>query len=552
MKIGPKITITVLCFSMIILFIGLISISQINQIAEPLANDIPNSINELTYTSELDGHAQFIRYYDEVLTQSARNYAFTMDPKWEERYRQTEPLLNAHIKDAIEQGKEIDKQIFSNIDTVNLLLVEMEYRSIDLVNNGQNQDAVKLLESEEYWNQKKIYEDGLRSYASLRNLEYSEALLASTEVLTLTTKNTQNLLEESSSIIFSFIAVSIVIATILGFIIYRSIVYPIQNLESAANKITNGLYAKISVNGDDEIHHLAESFNIMTKSLKQSTGKLSSALKEIKKTDVLKDEFAAMVSHELRTPLYQIVGYSELLLSKRLGTLNPRQSDALKVIHDGSTKLEKLIDDILTAQKLEMDLAKFDSKPIDVEKLLSLTHKSHLQTIKEKKIEFVNNFSSAEKLIIKSDVDKITEVFTNLIGNSVDFVREKTGRIEIDALQNKNNEVIFSVKDNGIGIPIEKQKNLFKKFYQVDTSLRRKRGGSGLGLAICKGIVEKLGGRIWVESELHSGSTFYFSIPEDRQKASFEEYEKGYVRKYSAKKKKQNGIVQGNEIENTR
>jgi len=263
MKIGPKITITVLCFSIIILFIGFISISQINQIADPLTMDIPNSINELTKSSQLDGHAQFIRYYDEVLTQSARNYAFTTDPKWEERYREAEPLLDEHIKDAIEQGREIDKQIFSSIDTANLLLVEMEYRSIDLVNDGQNQDAIKLLESEEYWNQKKIYEDGLREYSSFRNLEYNEALQASTEVLTLTTENTQKLLGEGSNLIFSLLAVFIGVATVLGFIIYRSIVNPIQDLESAANKISSGQYVKIDLKGDDEIHHLGESINNM-------------------------------------------------------------------------------------------------------------------------------------------------------------------------------------------------------------------------------------------------------------------------------------------------
>jgi len=282
MKIGPKITITVLSFSMIILAIGLISISQINEIAEPITTDIPKSINDLAETSHLDGHAQFIRYYDEVLTQSARNYAFTTDKKWAERYRQAEPLLDAHIKDAIEQGKEIDKQIFSNIDTANLLLVEMEYRSIDLVNNGQNEDAIKILESEEYWNQKKIYEDGLRSYATLRNTEYNDALLTSTEVLTSTTQNTQNLLKHSSNIIFSFIVVFIGVAAVLGFIIYHSIVDPIRNLEYAANKISKGLYAEITVNGDDEIHHLAESINHMVLSQNNAKALIASSEKKFK------------------------------------------------------------------------------------------------------------------------------------------------------------------------------------------------------------------------------------------------------------------------------
>jgi len=238
-----------------------------------------------------------------------------------------------------------------------------------------------------------------------------------------------------------------------------------------------------------------------------------SELYALRKIERQKGEFAGMISHELRTPLYQIFGYSELLMSKKSGPLNPTQMDAIKVIFEGSTKLEKLINNILTAQKLEMDLAKFDSKPIDVEKLLSSTYKNHLQMVKEKEIEFVNSFSSAEKLIIMSDVDKIAEVFTNLIENSVDFVPEKIGRIEIGAFKDQNKKVIFYVKDNGIGIPIKEQKNLFRKFYQVDTTLRRKRGGSGLGLSICEGIVEKLGGKIWVESEEGKGSTFYFSIP---------------------------------------
>jgi len=263
------------------------------------------------------------------------------------------------------------------------------------------------------------------------------------------------------------------------------------------------------------------------------------ALKEIERQ---KDEFAGMISHELRTPLYQISGYSELLMSKRFGPLDSEQRDAIKVIYNGSRKLERLINDILVAQKLEMKLTKFDSKHVDVENLLSSTYKNHLQMAKEKEIEFVNSFLSAEKLIIKSDSDRIAEVFTNLICNSVDFVQEKKGRIEIGAFQDQNKKVIFYVKDNGVGIPLKEQKNLFKKFYQVDTTLRRKRGGSGLGLAICKGIVEKLGGRIWVESKLHSGSTFYFIIPKDKQKASFEEYEKGYVGRYTTKKKMQNEI----------
>ena len=95
--------------------------------------------------------------------------------------------------------------------------------------------------------------------------------------------------------------------------------------------------------------------------------------------------------------------------------------------------------------------------------------------------------------------------------NSADFVPEN-GRIEINA-QSKDGKVVFYVKDNGIGIPKEKQDDLFKKFYQIDTSFKRKHGGTGLGLVICKGIMEGLDGNIWLESDDGKGATFYFSLP---------------------------------------
>jgi len=89
---------------------------------------------------------------------------------------------------------------------------------------------------------------------------------------------------------------------------------------------------------------------------------------------------------------------------------------------------------------------------------------------------------------------------------------EKNGKIEVEVKETQDS-VVFSVKDNGRGIPKDKQKDLFKKFYQVDTSNTRTHTGSGLGLAVCKGIVDKLGGKLWVESVLKKGSTFYFSVP---------------------------------------
>ena len=106
---------------------------------------------------------------------------------------------------------------------------------------------------------------------------------------------------------------------------------------------------------------------------------------------------------------------------------------------------------------------------------------------------------------------------SNIILNAVDFVNQK-GRIDV-SVKDSGNTVEFSVKDNGIGIPRSKINGLFKKFYQVDTSMTREHGGTGLGLAIVKGIVNGLGGKVWVKSKVKVGTTFYFTIPKKQKKS---------------------------------
>jgi signal transduction histidine kinase len=127
-----------------------------------------------------------------------------------------------------------------------------------------------------------------------------------------------------------------------------------------------------------------------------------------------------------------------------------------------------------------------------------------------KKIKF-NKIILTDSLVL-IDYEKILEVFVNLVQNSVDFVSSIGGKISI-ICSKSDDGVLFSVEDNGKGILLSDQQNLFKKYFQVDTSASRKHGGSGLGLAICKGIIENMGGKIWVKSIIGKGTTFYFSIP---------------------------------------
>ena len=158
----------------------------------------------------------------------------------------------------------------------------------------------------------------------------------------------------------------------------------------------------------------------------------------------------------------------------------------------------------------------FNKEEFDVSELVQkiLTDLSFMAN--EKQIELVSNSSINKKITLYSDRNRIRQVIENLVKNALDFVPEKTGRIQIE-VNNENSSTVFFVKDNGIGISTQNQKNLFKKFYQIDTSYKRKHGGTGLGLAICKGIVEGLDGKIWLKSTEGQGCSFYFSFPRDQR-----------------------------------
>lgn len=149
MKFFTKMVLIFISISVIFGLGGIIILEKLEQLTNPLIEIIPQKIDELTLKAQSDKQAQLIRYYDEILTQSARNYAFTQDKKWEERYRETEPILDELIKDAINRGDKNDKELFENIDVSNIALVKMEYDSLELVNKGQSEVAIQILESPE-------------------------------------------------------------------------------------------------------------------------------------------------------------------------------------------------------------------------------------------------------------------------------------------------------------------------------------------------------------------------------------------------------------------
>jgi len=326
--------------------------------------------------------------------------------------------------------------------------------------------------------------------------------------------------EESTGMILLIFSVFVATGTLLGTVhISTSITKPIQKLAknmsdfSKSNKMSNENQVKTNVK---EIFELNENFVSMGEKVEKTIKVQNEYVQKLKDMDRKKVEFSSMVSHELKTPLVPILGYVQMLQQEELlGELNEGQKDAVDEIYTSTIKLEKLIGDILTTQKLDLGKLVFNQENINISELLHGLIKEFDPIAIEKNIEITANFN--EDIQIFSDRDRLNQVFSNLIKNAIDYVSPNTGCVVI-GMKNGSEDVEFFVEDNGLGISDENKKELFKKFYQVDTSSKRKKGGSGLGLAICKGIIEGLGGKIWVESKENVKTTFFFKIPKKHEK----------------------------------
>jgi len=255
--------------------------------------------------------------------------------------------------------------------------------------------------------------------------------------------------------------------------------------------------------------------NNLDNTIQKRTKLIQYQIEELKEIDIAKTEFLNMISHEFKNPLIPIIGFSQALQKPKLyGEINSKQLDVLKKISTNAERLHSMIIELLDIQNLELGTMEFDYGKFKVDELMREICKKFESKIIERKIQLVNKTQNS--IVIQSDELKIKQVLSHLIDNAIDFVPKENGKIEI-CVQEADDSVLFFVKDNGVGIPKEKQENLFKKFYQVSQGHTRKHGGVGLGISICKGIITKLGGKIWVESEPGKGTAFYFNIPKKQR-----------------------------------
>jgi two-component system, sensor histidine kinase and response regulator len=307
-----------------------------------------------------------------------------------------------------------------------------------------------------------------------------------------------------------------------------------ERLISWHNTLLNGVPGKIKgiLSSGEDITEIRKLNGELEQKVEERTKKLKQSYKKLQELDKMKSKFLTISSHELKTPLTPTKIQVQMFLEGEFGELTPDQKKSFEIISRNMDRLDHLIGDILEISRVEAEGFKLKLSEIDVGNSIKEVFKSMKDVANKKKIKLSYKVYPLPQIL--ADEKRIVEVLENLVNNSLKFMEK--GSVSIEAKKQKDN-ILVKVKDTGIGISKEHREKIFEAFFQIEPMYTRKYGGTGLGLNICSGIVKQHGGKIWVESELGKGSTFYFTLPLKQGKVLTKKIVKPVVEKQIIPKK---------------
>ena len=300
-------------------------------------------------------------------------------------------------------------------------------------------------------------------------------------------------------LIIAFIVLVIIVA---WFLLKNWLTDPIRELTQAADDISKGdLSRRININtGGIEIDELAANMN-------QMAMKLDEDFRRIKRMEKVRSEFLGNVTHELKTPISSISGYIETLLEGAIKDENVNLGFLERSL-ENVQRLEELVTDLVEISRIETGDLKMNFEYFNIHDLLNDLFKDAHQRNSNKTLKIQLEVPD-KKLFIYGDKSRLDQVIANLLSNAMRYTDQ--GQIRIKVMR-RDNELIFSIRDTGIGISRKALSRIFERFYRTDKARDRRKGGTGLGLAISKHIIEAHGSHIYVDSLKGKGSTFSFGI----------------------------------------
>lgn len=250
---------------------------------------------------------------------------------------------------------------------------------------------------------------------------------------------------------------------------------------------------------------------ILTRQLEQAMARTNEMAKQAATATKYKSEFLANMSHEIRTPMNAIIGFADLMLKTELDS---KQRSYLDHINKSSRSLLTIINDILDFSKIEAGKLVLENRDFSIDEVMQELSGMFSVNADDKGLELSVSAAPGVPRMLKGDSLRLRQVVINLVANAVKFTDQGSVSVlvDVDTIDKRSVDLLFSVKDTGIGIAAEQIEGLFDSFSQADGSATRRYGGTGLGLAICKQLVEMMNGRIWVESETGQGSCFFFTV----------------------------------------